>query len=202
MDGIVERVAATEVGNVAISRRRPRVVIAGAGFGGMSAAMRLGRVAADVTVIDRRNYHLFQPLLYQVATAALPPADIATPIRGVLSRQANADVIFGTVTAVDRTGRAVLLGERRIPYDQLVIATGARESYFGHEEWAEVTSGLKKIEDATAMRRRILIAFERAEETEDEGERRRLLTFNLSRGGMILRSVARWLGAGKFFARL
>jgi NADH dehydrogenase len=183
MDGIVERVAATEAGNVAISRRRPRVVIVGAGFGGMSAAMRLGRVAADVTVIDRRNYHLFQPLLYQVATAALSPADIATPIRGVLSRQANADVIFGTVTAVDRTGCAVLLGERRIPYDQLVIATGARESYFGHEEWAEVTSGLKKIEDATAMRRRILIAFERAEETEDEGERRRLLTFIIIGGG-------------------
>jgi NADH dehydrogenase len=140
-------------------------------------------VDADVTVIDRRNYHLFQPLLYQVATAALSPADIAAPIRGILSRQANTTVILDTVTGIDMPGRAVLLSERRVPYDQLVIATGAREAYFGHDEWAAVTSGLKKIEDATIMRRRILIAFEHAEESDDEEERRRLLTFVIIGGG-------------------
>src|SRR5215471_2124431 len=162
---------------------RPRVVIIGAGFGGLSAALRLGRLEADVNVIDRRNYHLFQPLLYQVATAALSPADIAAPIRGIVSRQANTTVILDTVTGIDTTARAVLLGDRRVPYDQLVIATGARETYFGHDEWAAVTSGLKKVEDATTMRRRILVAFERAEEIDDEEERRRLLTFVIIGGG-------------------
>ena len=136
-----------------------------------------------MTVIERRNHHLFQPLLYQVATAALSPADIAAPIRGILGRQANAEVLLGTVTGIDVAGRAVLLGERRIPYDQLVIATGAREAYFGHDEWAAVTSGLKTIEDATAMRRRILLAFERAENSDDPEERRRLLTFVIMGGG-------------------
>jgi NADH dehydrogenase len=163
--------------------RWPHIVIIGAGFGGLSAAMGLGRAAAAVTVIDQRNYHLFQPLLYQVATAALSPADIAAPIRGILARQANTEVILGTVTGIDVAGRAVLIGERRIPYDQLVIATGARASYFGHDEWAAVTSGLKTIEDATAMRRRILLAFERAEDCADESERRRLLTFVIIGGG-------------------
>ncbi len=115
---------------------------------------------------------MFQPLLYQVATAALSPADIAAPIRGILARQANTNVILGTVTGIDMTGRAVLIGQRRIPYDQLVIATGARESYFGHDEWAAATLGLKKIDDATTMRRRILVAFERAEDSDDEAERR------------------------------
>jgi NADH dehydrogenase len=127
--------------------RRPNIVIIGAGFGGLSAAIGLGRSAAAVPVIDQRNHHLFQPLLYQVATAALSPADIAAPIRSILSRQANTEVILGTVSGIDVAGRAVLIGERRIPYDQLVIATGARESYFGHDEWAAVTSGLKTIEE-------------------------------------------------------
>jgi NADH dehydrogenase len=136
-----------------------------------------------VTVIDRRNHHLFQPLLYQVATAALSPADIAAPIRGILAGQGNAHVVLGEVTGVDVAGRAVLLGERRIPYDQLVIATGARESYFGHDEWGAVTSGLKTIEDATVMRRRVLMAFERAEDSDDPEERRRLLTFAIIGGG-------------------
>jgi len=126
---------------------------------------------------------LFQPLLYQVATAALSPADIAAPIRGILARQANASVVLGAVTGIDAEARAVLIGARRIRYDQLIIATGARESYFGHDEWAAVTSGLKKIEDATTMRRRILIAFERAEDSDDEDERRRLLTFVIIGGG-------------------
>jgi NADPH-dependent 2,4-dienoyl-CoA reductase/sulfur reductase-like enzyme len=162
--------------------RRPHIVIIGGGFGGLSAATGLGRAAA-VTVIDQRNHHLFQPLLYQVATAALSPADIAAPIRGILSRQANTEVILGTVTGIDVAGRAVLIGERRIPYDQLVIATGARESYFGHDKRAAVTSGLKTIEDATTTRRRILIAFECAEACLDEIERRGQLTFVIIGGG-------------------
>ena len=184
MDGLVERLEIAQHTDRPDPRSgRPRIVIVGAGFGGLSVATRLARVDADITVIDRRNYHLFQPLLYQVATAALSPADIAAPIRGILSRQANTDVILGTVTGIDTRGRAVLIGERRTPYDQLVIATGAREFYFGHDEWAAATSGLKNIEDATAMRRRILVAFERAEDSEDDAERRRLLTFVIIGGG-------------------
>src|SRR6201997_3089092 len=163
--------------------RRPRIVIVGAGFGGLVAAQNLARVAAEIVIIDRRNHHLFQPLLYQVATAALSPADIAEPIRGILGRQANAKVILGEVTGIDMAGKAVLLGERCIPFDQLVIATGARESYFGNDEWASVTSGLKTIENAETMRRRILIAFERAEACLDEIERRRQLTFVIIGGG-------------------
>ena len=169
--------------SVSADRGRPRIVIIGAGFGGLSAAIGLKRADADVTLIDRRNHHLFQPLLYQVATAALSPADIAQPIRHILANQRNASVLLGTVTGIDVPRRAVLIGERRIRYDHLVIATGARESYFGHDEWEAVTSGLKTIEDATTMRRRILLAFERAEDTEDENERRRLTTFVIIGGG-------------------
>lgn len=183
MDDLVDRL---EIGGRDAEPSRsalPRVVIIGAGFSGLSAALRLGRVPADITVIDRRNHHLFQPLLYQVATAALSPADIAAPIRGILSRQPNTDVILGAVTGIDLVGRAVLIGERRVPYDHLVIATGAREAYFEHDEWATVTYGLKSIDDATAMRRRILIAFERAEDSGDAAERRRLLTFVIVGGG-------------------
>jgi len=183
MDGIIDRLEIIRDDKSAAGSARPRVVIIGAGFGGLSAAIQLAHVAADVTVIDRRNHHLFQPLLYQVATAALSPAHIAAPIRGILSRQANADVTLGTVTGIDTAGRAVLIGERCIAYDQLVIATGARESYFGHDEWAAVTSGLKSIEDATTMRRRILVAFERADDCPDESERHRLLTFVIIGGG-------------------
>jgi NADH dehydrogenase len=162
---------------------RPQVVIVGAGFGGLSAALKLRHIDADVIVIDQRNHHLFQPLLYQVATAGLSPADIAAPIRGILGRQANTRVVLGAVTGIDREGRAVLIGERRIPYDQLVIATGARDAYFGHDDWAMVTSPLKTIEEATTMRRRILIAFEHAEDTDDADERRQLLTFVIIGGG-------------------
>src|SRR5438477_7022894 len=165
------------------SANAPRVVISGAGFGGLEAAKHLGNEPIWVTVIDRRNHHLFQPLLYQVATAALSPADIAAPIRGILSRQANARVVLGTVTGIDRTGRAVLIGERRVPYDMLAIATGARDSYFGHDEWRRATCPLKDIEEARTMRRRILVAFERAEDSENEAERRRLLTFVIIGGG-------------------
>src|SRR5436190_20411503 len=127
----------------------PRVVIVGGGFGGLWAAKTLANAPAEVVVIDRRNYHLFQPLLYQVATAGLSPADIAAPIRGILARQRNAHVLLGRVTGVDVAGRAVTLSDRKIPYDYLVVATGARHSYFGHDEWASVAPGLKKIDDAT-----------------------------------------------------
>src|SRR6266436_3064845 len=134
MDGVIDRVTAAELSLVSTATARPHIVIIGAGFGGLSAAMQLGKVDANVTVIDRRNYHLFQPLLYQVATVALSPADIAAPIRGILSRQPNTDVILGTVTGINLAGRAVLIGERRIPYDSLIIACGAREFYFGHDD--------------------------------------------------------------------
>jgi NADH dehydrogenase FAD-containing subunit len=164
---------------------RPRIVIVGAGFGGLVAARALRKVAAKVTVIDRRNYHLFQPLLYQVATAGLSPADIASPIRGILRDQANADVLMARVTGVDRARREVLLEDngRRIAYDYLIIAAGARHAYFGHDEWGEVAPGLKKIDDATAIRHRILVAFEKAESSHDPEERRRLLTFVIVGGG-------------------
>ena len=175
---MTDRFAASEM-----ATRRPRVVIIGAGFGGLTAAMKLRRIDADVTVIDRRNHHLFQPLLYQVATAALSPADIAAPIRGILAGHANTDVVLGTVTGIDLEGHVVSVGKRRIGYDQLIVSTGARESYFGHDEWATATLALKTVEDATAMRRRILIAFERAEDSEDDAERRRLLTFVIVGGG-------------------
>jgi len=153
------------------------VVIVGAGFAGLTAAKRLGKAPVKLTVIDRRNYHLFQPLLYQVATAGLSPADIATPIRSILRRQRNTTVLLGKVMGIDKDARFVEMDDRRIPYDTLIVATGARHAYFGHDEWESVAPGLKKIDDATDIRRRILTAFESAETTEDEAERRRLLTF-------------------------
>jgi NADH dehydrogenase FAD-containing subunit len=162
---------------------RHRVVIAGAGFGGLAAVRALAGADVDVTIVDKRNYHLFQPLLYQVATAALSPADIAAPIRSILARQANARVLLGRVTGVDVEGRALLLGDRRVPYDTLVLATGARHAYFGRDDWEPVAPGLKKIEDATRIRRDVLLAFERAESTELESERRALLTFVVIGGG-------------------
>ncbi|HEU0223594.1 MAG TPA: NAD(P)/FAD-dependent oxidoreductase [Paracoccaceae bacterium] len=156
----------------------PRIVIVGAGFAGLAAARALAGAPAEITVVDRRNYHLFQPLLYQVATAALSPADIAWPIRRLLRGQGNARVIMGRVVDVDRAARSVLLedGSRRA-YDHLVLATGARHAYFGREEWEPHAPGLKKIDDATDIRRRVLTAFERAETETDPEERRRHLTF-------------------------
>lgn len=162
---------------------RPRIVIVGAGFGGLSAAHALGGAAADVTVIDRRNYHLFQPLLYQVATAGLSPAQIASPIRAILRRATNVRVVLGKVTGIDKERRVVQLDDRDVPYDQLVLATGARHAYFGHDEWERVAPGLKKIDDATAIRRRILTAFENAESAETQEARRRFLTFVVIGGG-------------------
>ena len=155
--------------------RRPRVVILGAGFGGLFAAKAMKGLDADITVIDRHNHHLFQPLLYQVATAGLAPSDIAWPIRSVLARQANVSVRFGAVSEIDTTRREVVLDEARVPYDHLVCATGARHSYFGHDDWARHAAGLKSVDDATMIRRQLLLAFERAETTEDPVERDRLL---------------------------
>lgn len=156
---------------------RPKVVIVGAGFGGMEAARALAGAPVDVTLLDRRNYHCFQPLLYQVATAALSPADIAWPARWVLSRQSNLTVLMAEVTGVDTRAKQVHAGPVALSYDYLVLATGATHSYFGHDEWAAAAPGLKTIEDATNIRRRLLLAFERAELIDDAAERRRLLTF-------------------------
>jgi NADH dehydrogenase len=166
------------------TRARPRIVVVGAGFGGLTAAQALGRANAEVVVIDRHNYHLFQPLLYQVATAALSPADIAEPVRGILSRQGNAEVVLGCIIGIDKERSAVLLeGGRRIGYDFLIVATGARHAYFGRDEWERFAPGLKRIEDATKIRREILLAFERAETESDTAERQRLLTFVVIGGG-------------------
>jgi NADH dehydrogenase len=161
----------------------PRVIIVGAGFGGLSAAKALARADAEVLVIDRRNHHLFQPLLYQVATAGLAATQIASPVRSILARQDNARVILGEVTGVDLVAKSVALKDRKIPYDQLVIATGAMHSYFGHDDWAKAAPGLKTLDDALEMRRRILMAFERAEAGDDPSERERLLTFVIVGGG-------------------
>jgi len=163
--------------------RLPKVVIIGAGFGGLSAARALAKAPVHVTVIDRRNHHLFQPLLYQVATAGLAPTQIATPIRAILRKQPNADVVLGTVDGVDLAAKQVALGARRIPYDYLIIATGARHSYFGRDEWEMFAPGLKTLEDATHLRKRILLSFERAELETDPAERLRLTTFVVIGGG-------------------
>jgi NADH:ubiquinone reductase (H+-translocating) len=142
----------------------PRVVIVGAGFGGLHAAKALGHLPVDVTVLDRRNHHTFQPLLYQVALAVLSPADIAQPIRTILRKNTNTQVLMDEVTGIDIEQRHVSLGSgARLPYDYLVLATGATHSYFGRDEWAPLAPGLKSIEDATEIRRRVLLAFELAE---------------------------------------
>jgi NADH:ubiquinone reductase (H+-translocating) len=161
----------------------PRVVIVGAGFGGLTAAKALAGKPFDITVIDQHNYHLFQPLLYQVATAGLSPAEIASPIRGILSRDQNVNVMLGKVSGVDTAQREVLAEGRRIPYDTLILATGAQHAYFGHDDWAAHAPGLKTIDDATYIRRRILLAFEKAETEPDASERARLLNFVVIGGG-------------------
>jgi NADH dehydrogenase len=163
--------------------RTPRIVIVGAGFGGLAVARALSRVDVEVTLVDRQNHHLFQPLLYQVATAGLSPAEIAWPVRHLMRRQANARVLMGEVTAVDTARKLVLLGERPIAYDFLVLATGATHAYFGHDEWAAHAPGLKTLDDATAIRRRILLAFERAEMASSPEECARLLTIAIVGGG-------------------
>jgi NADH dehydrogenase len=162
---------------------RLRVVIIGAGFGGLSAAKALARAPFEVIVIDRHNYHLFQPLLYQVATAGLSPADIASPIRSVLRRQKNTTVILAKVSGVDAHRCEVIAEGRRIHFDYLIVATGAQHAYFGNSDWAFSAPGLKTIDDATYLRRQILLAFERAETEPDPAEQRRLLNFVVVGGG-------------------
>jgi NADH dehydrogenase/putative oxidoreductase len=162
----------------------PHVVIVGAGFGGMACATQLARAPVRVTLVDRRNYHLFQPLLYQVATAALAPGDIAAPVRSVFRDEFNVRVLFGSVVGADAARNELSLeGGQRLPYDYLVLATGASHSYFGRDEWAPFAPGLKRVEDATEVRRRLLLAFERAEATNDSLERQSLLTFLVVGGG-------------------
>ncbi len=161
----------------------PRIVILGAGFGGLFAAKKLARVAADVTVVDRHNYHLFQPLLYQVATAGLPPSDIAWPIRSILSRQKNTSVLLDEVMDIDVRRREVVLQNEPVTFDYLIVATGSTHSYFGHKDWETVAPGLKSIDDATHIRRRILTAFEQAEMTHNDVARERLLRFVIVGGG-------------------
>ena len=157
---------------------RPHVVIVGAGFGGLTAARALASAALDVTVIDKRNHHLFQPLLYQVATAALSPADIAGPIRAILAGQENVRVLLDRVTGVDREARTVgLASGRSVAYDWLILATGARHSYFGKDHWGAHAPAIKTIDDATAVRCKILLALERAETETDPERRKALLTF-------------------------
>lgn len=170
-------------------RQRPRIVVIGGGFGGLAAARALGRVNAQVTLIDRNNHHLFQPLLYQVATADLSPADITAPIRNILRKQINTETLLAEVTDVDVERQVVFARDRadaelrELPYDYLVVATGARESYFGHDEWARYAPGLKTITDATAIRRKILLAFEAAEMEPDPAKARAWLTFVIVGGG-------------------
>jgi NADH dehydrogenase len=178
--------AADEIKAILQEEGPPRVVVIGAGFGGLSAAMALRKAPVRLIVIDQRNHHLFQPLLYQVATAGLSPADIAAPIRSILAAHREAMVIMGEVCGIDTEHRTVQISGAAIQslrYDYLVVATGARHSYFGHQEWAPFAPGLKTVEDATFIRRQILLAFERAETETDPEERQRLLTFVIVGGG-------------------
>jgi NADH:ubiquinone reductase (H+-translocating) len=162
---------------------KTHVVIVGGGFGGLNAARALKRANLQLTLVDRRNHHLFQPLLYQVATAALSPGDIAYPIRAILRRQKNANVLLAEVVSVDVEARRVILKEGKLSYDFLILAAGGRHAYFGHDEWEPDAPGLKNLEDALEIRRRILLAFERAEWEADETRRQALLTFVVVGGG-------------------
>ena len=166
------------------SMTRSHVVIVGGGFGGLQAAKELGKQNVEVTVIDRNNFHLFQPMLYQVATAGLSPADIASPLRAILEAQQNTGVLMAEVTGLNLQEQQVLLGERQaLHYDYLILATGASSNYFGHPEWQQLAPGLKSINDGLAVRRLVLSAFEAAERESDEQKRRALLTFVLVGGG-------------------
>jgi len=161
----------------------PRVFIVGGGFAGLAAAKALAHAPVQVTIVDRRNYHVFQPLLYQVATAALSPADISAPIRSVVRGQKNCQVVLGEVTGIDITSKTVAFADGHVSYDYLILATGATHAYFGHDEWAPIAPGLKGIEDAIELRRRILLAFENAEYENSDEIRRAALTFGIVGGG-------------------
>src|SRR5271170_6428375 len=155
-----------------------RVVILGGGFGGLNAAQKLKRAPIEVTLIDRRNFHLFQPLLYQVATGSLSPGEIAAPLRGVLSSQKNAQVLLGEAADIELAAKQVILRDgTAFPYDSLIVATGSKTSYYGNDEWREWAPSLKSIEEATAIRHKILYAFERAERAESHQEAHSWLTF-------------------------
>lgn len=162
---------------------RHRVVIVGGGFGGLYAAQALARAPVDVTLIDRRNFHLFQPLLYQVATGGLSPGDIASPLRAVLKRQRNATVLLGEMVDLDPGRREVVLSDGTVPYDSLILAAGATHHYFGHDDWADLAPGLKTIEDATEIRRRVFLAFEAAEREPDAERQQAWLTFAIVGAG-------------------
>ena len=166
-----------------MSGQRPEVIVVGGGFGGLYAARALRGAPVHVTIVDRRNHHLFQPLLYQVATAALNPADIAAPIRSVFRGSKNVSVVLAEAVAVDATARKVVLADGELSYDYLVLATGATHSYFGHDEWTPLAPGLKSIEDALEIRRRVLLAYEMAEREQDAGRRREWMTFVIVGGG-------------------
>jgi NADH:ubiquinone reductase (H+-translocating) len=161
----------------------PHVVIIGGGFGGLYAARALRRTPVRVTVVDRRNHHVFQPLLYQVATAALSPGDIASPIRWILRKQRNVEVLLADVVGVDTSGKRLALADGTLGYDFVIVAAGATHAYFGHDEWQPIAPGLKTLEDALDIRRRVLMAFERAEREADDARRRALLTFVVVGGG-------------------
>ena len=167
----------------AAPEQKPRVVIIGAGFGGLEAAKKLAGKGVRVTMVDRTNYHLFQPLLYQVATAALSPADIAAPVRAILSKSKNMEVILAEVESIDVNAKKVRMVDEELDYDYLIVATGARHSYFGHPEWEKLAPGLKSLEDAVEIRRRILLAFEYAERISDEAARKAAMTFVVIGGG-------------------
>jgi NADH dehydrogenase/putative oxidoreductase len=184
----------------------PQVVVVGAGFGGLSVVRGLRNTACKITLIDKHNYHLFQPLLYQVGTAALSPADIATPVRGLFRTQYNVRVVLGGLTDVDTDKRQVIMDERPVPYDYLILATGARHSYFGKDEWEPYAPGLKRIEDATEVRRRLLLAFEHAENSDDADEQRAYLTFVIVGAGPTgvelagaIAELAHWGMEGEFY---
>lgn len=187
------------------TKTKTQIVIVGSGFGGLFATFGLSRVDADITLIDRQNYHLFQPLLYQVATAGLAPSDIAWPIRGILTKQKNVTVLLDHVCDVDLITNRVITETRNVPFNYLVLATGARHDYFGHEDWEPHAPGLKSIDDATLIRQRILIAFEKAEMADDAAERKRLLTFVVVGAGPTgvelagtIAELARWTLASDF----
>lgn len=167
----------------AIDQSPHQVVIIGGGFGGLYAAKSLGKVAVNVTLVDKRNFHLFQPLLYQVATGTLSPADISSPLRSILNRSKNTKVLMGEVVDIEPQARKVILRNEEIPYDSLIVATGVSHHYFGNDDWATVAPGLKTVEDALEMRRRIFVAFEAAEKETDPEKRRAWLTFVVVGGG-------------------
>src|ERR1700675_2812842 len=173
---------------------RHRVVIIGGGFGGLSLALKLKNAPVDVTLLDRHNYHLFQPLLYQVATGSLSPANITAPLRQVLKRSKNTQVLLGEATHIDAANRRVILSDGALDYDTLIVATGAKHQYFGHDEWEQFAPGLKNLDDATAMRGRILLAFEAAERERDPKKLRAWMTFVIVGAGPTGAELAGALG--------